>query len=55
MYKSKVKPLTKNQKDRLKLHSKHHSKKHILSMSVDMKKGMSFKQSHSKAQKSVGK
>ena len=51
MYKPKVKPLTKNQKDRLALHSKHHTKKHIASMTSDMKKGMSFKQSHIKAKK----
>jgi hypothetical protein len=36
-------------------HSKSHSKKHINHMKQSMKKGKSFKQSHSLAMKAVGK
>lgn len=58
MYKKKPKPmkaLTKSQKDKLKQHSIHHTKKHIDAMRNDMKKGISFTQAHKKAMKKVGK
>ena len=38
----------------LKKHSKHHSAKHMTSMKNDMKKGMSFSESHKKAMRKVG-
>jgi hypothetical protein len=53
--KSKPKALTARQKDTLKKHSKHHSAKHMKEMRDMMKKGKTFKQAHSAAQKKVGK
>ena len=58
MYKKKSKPLkalTPAQKDRLKKHSVHHTKKHMEQMKMDMRKGMSFSKAHQKAMKKVGK
>jgi hypothetical protein len=43
------------QKLTLKKHSKHHSKKHMKLMKEEMKKGKTFTQSHTLAQKQVGK
>ena len=61
-YNSKKKPktrvkgeLTQRQKDTLKRHSKHHTKKHIKEMSDLMKKGKTFGESHKIAMKKVGK
>tara|TARA_Y100001937_G_scaffold63345_1_gene86880 strand:- start:279 stop:446 length:168 start_codon:yes stop_codon:yes gene_type:complete len=51
----KKKELTQRQKDTLKKHSVHHSKKHMAMMRKDMKAGMSFTAAHKKAQKLVGK
>ena len=45
----------KTNAQRLKEHSKHHTKKHIDMMRKDMKAGMSFTAAHKKAQKLVGK
>jgi len=53
--KSKKKGLSALQKDNLKKHSKHHSAKHMKAMREMMKKGKTFKQAHSAAQKKVGK
>ena len=47
--------LSKNQKDTLKKHSKHHSKKHMAMMKKEMRAGKSFTAAHKKAQKTVGK
>ena len=33
----------------------HHTKKHLSMMASEMRKGKTFKQSHNKAQKEVGK
>jgi len=55
MYKKKIKPLTTGQKNKLKEHKKHHTKKHMDMMINDMKSGKSFNDAHKKAQKSVGK
>ena len=58
MYKNKPKPLkalTPYQKDKLKKHKVHHTKKHIDAMTKDMKKGMSFSKAHRKAMKNVGR
>ena len=51
----KKKELTQRQKDTLKKHSVHHSKKHMALMRKDMKAGMSFTAAHKKAQRIVGK
>jgi hypothetical protein len=45
----------KTNAQRLKEHSKHHTKKHMDMMKKDMKAGMSFTAAHKKAQKAVGK
>tara|TARA_R100000805_G_C3620181_1_gene123705 strand:- start:1482 stop:1688 length:207 start_codon:yes stop_codon:yes gene_type:complete len=47
--------LTQRQKDALKKHSKHHTKKHISEMTKLMKQGKSFGESHKITQKKVGK
>ncbi len=47
--------LTKKQKQTMQKHSKHHSKKHMMSMTKAMVKGTSFTNAHKKAIKSVGK
>jgi len=47
--------LTQRQKDTLKRHSKHHTKKHIAEMTRLMKQGKTFGESHKIAQKKVGK
>jgi len=47
--------LTQRQKDTLKKHSKHHTKKHIAEMTKLMKQGKTFGESHKIAQKKVGK
>ena len=43
--------LTKKQKDTLKKHSVHHSKKHMAIMNALMNKGKSFKIAHREALK----
>jgi hypothetical protein len=58
MYKKKAKPLkalTPAQKDKLKKHSVHHTKKHMEQMRKDMRKGLSFSKAHQKAMKDVGR
>ena len=50
-----LKKLTKRQKDLLAAHSKHHSKKHMASMRMNMMLGKSFKESHEIALKKYGK
>jgi len=47
--------LTTAQKQTLRKHSKHHSKKHMSMMNNLMRSGRSFSQAHSAAQKKVGK
>ena len=49
------KALTDRQKTALKRHAKHHTAKHMASMRKDMMAGMSFTDSHKKAQKKVGR
>jgi len=56
--KGKAKPVKKKTtsiNDKLKEHSKHHSKKHMAMMRKDIKAGMSFTKAHNKAKKMVGK
>ena len=47
--------LTKKQKDTLKKHSVHHSKKHMAMMNALMNKGKSFRFAHRQAMKIAGK
>ena len=49
------KTLTKRQKDALKRHSKHHTKKHMSAMRKAMRNGKTFTQAHRAAMRSVGK
>ena len=49
------KMLSKRQKDLMKTHSEHHSKKHLDLMKDLMKKGFCFEQAHEIAQKVAGK
>ena len=43
--------LTTSQKNKLKEHSKHHTKKHMEFMKKRMRKGDSFTEAHNKAKK----
>ena len=52
---AKKKELTKRQKDTLKKHSVHHSKKHMAMMRKEMRAGKSFSAAHKKAKKLIGK
>jgi len=47
--------LTKRQQTTMKKHSKHHTKKHMDSMTKAMKKGKTFTKAHKLAMKKVGK
>jgi len=53
MYKKKE--LTKRQKETMKRHSKHHTKKHMAEMTKLMKSGKTFGEAHKIAMKKVGK
>ena len=47
--------MTPEDKNKLKIHSKSHSKKHMAFMRRLMRQGRSFTQAHKAAQKEVGK
>lgn len=47
--------LNKRQITAMKTHSKHHTAKHIRSMTVAMRKGETFTQSHKTAMKKAGR
>ena len=47
--------ITKRQEKTLKKHKIHHTKKHMRTMRMLMKRGMSFTESHKIAMKKVGK
>ena len=49
-----VSKLTKRQQETMKKHSKHHSKKHMQYMYNTMRRGATFTQAHTRAQKAVG-
>ena len=51
----KKKELTTMEKQTLKSHSKHHTKKHMEYMRNSMKRGATFTQAHKRAMKKVGK
>ena len=46
--------ITKKQKQTLRKHSSHHTKKHMNEMVKDMRAGISFSKAHKKALKKVG-
>ena len=46
--------LTKSQKEKMKKHSSHHSKRHLEYMKNSMRRGASFSKAHQNAQKNVG-
>tara|TARA_B100001059_G_C17832493_1_gene585653 strand:- start:1230 stop:1382 length:153 start_codon:yes stop_codon:yes gene_type:complete len=46
--------LTEKQKNTMKKHSVHHTKKHMKFMNNKMKQGMSFTKAHKLAMKKVG-
>jgi len=46
--------INKKEKKTLSKHKKHHTAKHMSQMKKDMKKGVTFKKSHSKAMRKVG-
>ena len=48
-------PLTKRQKETLKRHSVHHTKKHMDFMKRLMRNGISFTEAHKRAKERVGK
>ena len=50
-----TKQLTQRQKDTLKRHSQHHTKKHMAEMKRLMRSGKTFTESHKLAMKKVGK
>lgn len=50
-----MKELTKRQKDTLKRHSVHHTRKHMTEMKKLMRSGKTFTASHKIAMRKVGK
>ena len=52
---NKLKKLTESQKNQLKKHGVHHTKKHMAMMRMMMMKGVSFSTAHKETQKKVGK
>ena len=53
--KTAAKKLTKRQKDALKRHSKHHTKKHMAEMRRRMRGGSTFTAANKAAMKKVGR
>ena len=47
--------IDKREKKLLKKHKKHHSTKHMAQKKKDMKIGITFKKSHNKAMRKVGR
>jgi hypothetical protein len=50
-----LKGLTRSQKSQMQTHKVHHTKRHLSKMATMMRRGKTFKQSHSIAQRTVGK
>tara|TARA_R100001594_G_scaffold19328_1_gene37711 strand:- start:202 stop:453 length:252 start_codon:yes stop_codon:yes gene_type:complete len=50
-----LKGLTKTQKSQMQTHKTHHTKRHLQKMATEMRKGKSFAQSHTVAQRVIGK
>tara|TARA_Y100001938_G_scaffold150509_1_gene241768 strand:+ start:764 stop:958 length:195 start_codon:yes stop_codon:yes gene_type:complete len=55
MARAKPKPTKSSDEEKLKEHSKHHTKKHIEMMKKLMKEGKTFTQAHNITMKKVGK
>ena len=55
MVKTKLKKLTKDQKNKLEKHKVHHTDKHMKSMRMMMMRGVSFEEAHKNAMKKFGK
>ena len=51
----RISELKEQDKISMRLHASHHSKKHLEEMVKDLKRGLSFEQSHNKAYRKVGK
>ena len=50
-----LKGLTKTQNSQMQTHKVHHTKRHLSKMATEMRRGKTFAQSHSTAQRAVGK
>jgi len=50
-----LKGLTGRQKSQMQSHKEHHTKRHLSKMATMMRKGKTFKQSHTIAKRLVGK
>ena len=50
-----LKGLSSTQKRQMSRHKTHHTKAHLRKMATEMRKGKTFKQSHTLAMRSVGK
>tara|TARA_R110002020_G_scaffold222125_1_gene430587 strand:- start:334 stop:507 length:174 start_codon:yes stop_codon:yes gene_type:complete len=50
-----LKGLTKRQVSAMRRHSRHHTAKHLKAMTLSMKKGKTFTQSHIIAQRKIGR
>ena len=53
--KTKLKKLTKRQQATLRRHSRHHTRKHMAFMRMQMRRGKTFEQAHRAAQRKVGR
>tara|TARA_R100001594_G_scaffold150390_2_gene211380 strand:+ start:3169 stop:3348 length:180 start_codon:yes stop_codon:yes gene_type:complete len=53
--KTKERKLTQRQKDTMKRHSKHHTKKHMSMMTKLMKEGKTFGEAHKITMNKIGK
>jgi hypothetical protein len=49
-----LKGLTKTQRSQMQTHKTHHTKRHLSKMATEMRKGKTFAQSHTAAQRVVG-
>tara|TARA_R100001377_G_scaffold73125_1_gene49035 strand:+ start:1290 stop:1469 length:180 start_codon:yes stop_codon:yes gene_type:complete len=50
-----LKGLSGTQRTKMQSHKIHHTKRHLQKMATEMRKGKTFNQSHTSAQRSVGK
>ena len=50
-----LKGLSRIQKSQMQTHKVHHTKRHLSKMATEMRRGKTFAQSHSAAQRAVGK
>ena len=50
-----LKGLNTTQKSQMQTHKVHHTKRHLSKMATEMRRGKTFAQSHSTAQRAVGK